>query len=238
MNTGAFQPRNSGFSAPREGGQNTDSGQDFDTSLLKFILELRSKGLRDKLLLAAFEKTPRAIFVPRHISSILYEPYALPIECGAEASSPQTIAQVLAALDPKPGMKILEIGTGSGFQAAVLARYGCHVVTVERFHTLHIAAARAMMRTQIVNVRLEHGDGREGFAEGGPYDRIVVNAADRDVPDALIEQLAPGGTVVVPILHGKEQRLYAFDDTGDTYRQRDLGRSAFPMLLEGRALAI
>lgn len=211
---------------------------DPDMALAQFILSLRARGVRSKDLLIAIEKTPRGVFLPRHNPSLLYAPYALPLDCGTEATAPHVIAQILGALDLAPGMKVLEIGTGSGFQAAILARFGCHVVTLERFHTLHIAAARAMKRLSVVNVRLEHCDGYAGFAFDGPYDRIIVNAAMREVPDALVEQLAPGGTLVVPIIHGRDQRLYAFDDTGETFRQRDFGRSAFQAMLEGRARSL
>ena len=115
-----------------------------DMALAQFILTLRASGVRDKDLLVAFEKTTRGIFMPRSNQSLLYAPYALPIDCGAEATPPQVVAMVLGALNLKPGMRVLDIGTGSGYQAAVLARFGCQVVTLERFHTLHLAAARAM----------------------------------------------------------------------------------------------
>ncbi|MCA0423702.1 MAG: protein-L-isoaspartate(D-aspartate) O-methyltransferase [Proteobacteria bacterium] len=209
-----------------------------DMALAQFILGLRASGVRDKDLLVSFEKATRGTFLPRTNPSLLYASYPLPIECGAEATAPQVVATVLAAANLKPGLRVLEIGTGSGYQAAVMARYGCQVVTIERFHTLHVNAARAMRRLNIVNVRLEHGDGREGFADAAPYDRILINAGVKDVPDALIEQLSPGGTLVVPVQSGREQRLYAFDDTGDTFRQRDLGRSTFQMIMPGRALVL
>lgn len=211
---------------------------DADTALAQFILSLRARGVVDRALLIAFETTPRVAFLPRHNPSLMYAPHPLPIDCGAEATAPTVIAQLLGALALKPGMKVLDIGTGSGFQAAVLARFGCQVTTIERFETLHLAAARAMQRQKIVNVRLEHGDGRDGLADGAPYDRIIVNGAMRDVPDALVEQLAPGGTLVAPMMLGREQRLYAFDDAGDAFRQRDLGRVSFQMLLDGRARAL
>ncbi len=209
-----------------------------DMALAQFILSLRARGVRDKALLIAFEKTDRTVFLPRLLPTLLYEPHALPLPCGAEATAPQVIGEILGALDLKPGMRVLEIGTGSGYQAAVLARFGCEVVTLERFATLHLAAARALKRTGIVNVRLEHGDGLAGFADAGPYDRILVNGAVREVPDALIEQLVPGGTIVVPVQHGREQRLYAFDDTGDQFLQRDFGRSRFQLLVGGVAQAL
>lgn len=209
-----------------------------DAALAQFIMAMRARGVRDKNLLVAFEKTLRGTFLPRTNPRLVYAPYALPLDCGAEATPPHLIAEVLGALELQPGMRVLDIGTGSGYQAAVLAQFGCHVVTLERFHTLHLAAARAMKRLGIVNVRLEHCDGREGFAEGGTYDRILVNAAVRDVPDALIEQLNPGGTIVIPVQHGREQRLYAFTDIGETFRQHDFGRSAFQMMQDGRAQAL
>lgn len=225
-----------GASAPDPLANGVDTAPDM--ALARFILSLRASGVRERDLLVAFEKTTRGTFLPRANPSLLYASYALPIECGAEATAPQLVAQVLGAADLKPGMRVLDIGTGSGYQAAVMARFGCQVVTLERFHTLHVAAARAMRRLGIVNVQLEHQDGREGYAPGAPYDRIIVNAAVKDVPDALIEQLKPGGTLVVPVQHGREQRLYAFDDTGDNFRQRDLGRSSFQALMHGRALVL
>lgn len=209
-----------------------------DAQLAAFILALRSRGVRSKDLMIAFEKTPRSVFLPKANPNLLYAPYALPLECGAEATAPHLIAQVLNALALAPGMSVLEIGTGSGFQTAILARFGCRVVTVERFLTLHIHAARALKRLSLVNLRLEHGDGREGFAEGGPYDRIIINGAVDMVPDALVEQLAPGGTIIAPIQTGRAQRLYAFDDAGENFNQRDFGRSTFQRLAEGRALAL
>lgn len=211
---------------------------DPDAALAKFIMGLRARGIRSKELLIAFEKTPRGVFLPRHNPSLLYAPYALPLDCGAEATAPQNIAHILGALALAPGMKVLDIGTGSGFQAAVLARFGCQVVTIERFRTLHLAAARAMARLGVVNVRLEHGDGREGAAGQGPFDRILINAAMREVPDALVEQLAPGGTIVVPVPQGRGQRLYAFDDAGEAFQQRDFGRSTYQSMLEGIAQAL
>lgn len=214
------------------------SPSDADTSLARFILDLRSRGLRDPKLLGAFEKTDRSVFVPRHPAGVLYQPIALPIDCGQEATSAQAIAQLAGALDLKPGMKVLEIGTGSGYQAAILSRLGCRVVTIERFRTLHLSAARALSRQQAVNVRLEHGDGLMGFEAEAPFDRILVCCALKEVPDALIEQVAPGGTIAIPIIHGREQRLYVFDDMGETWRQRDQGRCGFQAAVAGTALVL
>lgn len=211
---------------------------DQDTALAQFIMGLRSRGVRSKELLITFEKTPRGAFVQNSNPALVYAPHALPIPCGAEATSPVTIAHVLAALDLKPGMKVLEIGTGSGFQAAVLAGMGCHVLTIERFQTLHQNAARVMKRLGVVNVRLDWGDGLGGLPDEAPFDRILVNAALREVPDALVEQLAPGGTIVAPIMLGKSQRLYAFDDADENFRQRDLGPCAFQQIGKGRSLVL
>lgn len=211
---------------------------DQDTALAQFIMALRARGLRSKDLLIAFEKTPRGAFVQNANPKLVYAPHALPLPCGAEATSPLVIAQILGALDLKPGTTVLEIGTGSGFQAAVMANLGCKVTTVERFHTLHASAARVMKRLGVVNVRLDYGDGVDGIESDAPFDRIILNAAVREVPDALVEQIAPGGTIIAPIMLGKSQRLYAFDDAGDNFRQRDLGPCAFQHLGQGRSLIL
>jgi protein-L-isoaspartate(D-aspartate) O-methyltransferase len=178
-----------------------------DTALARFILDLRSRGLTDPAILNAFERLPRASFLPGLSASQLYSPLAMPLPCGEEATDPFTLARHLLLLDIRPGLRVLEIGTGSGFFAALMARLGARVTTYERYRTLIRNTERALRRANIQDVLPLLGDGlaRQEQVEG--FDRIVVNGALDVVPQHLIDQLNTNAIALAHQRRGLETRL-------------------------------
>ena len=166
---------------------------------MQLIFALRSHGVTDPRVLDAFEKTPRAAFLDRSFKDRAWEDLPLPIACGQTISQPAVVAMMTEALALEPHMRVLEIGTGSGYQAAILARLAAEVVSVERYRALSDLAAARLAVLRITNVSLQVADGHEGWPEGAPYDRIIVTAAAAAVPAALVEQLAPEGILVAPV---------------------------------------
>ena len=163
---------------------------------IAFLLALRSRGLRDTALLRALETVPRGRFVPRRFADLALQDVGLPIACGQTLPAPSHIATLIGALDVKPEHRILEIGTGSGYMAALLGRLGREVVSIERFRSLAVEAAARLSTLGAQNVQIFHGDGQRGHLERAPYDRIVVDAAFAAPPPALLVQLADGGVLV------------------------------------------
>jgi len=169
---------------------------------------LEARGVHDRRVLDAMAAVPREAFVPKHLRDLAYADEALPIEHGQTISQPLMVALMTELLEPEPGDRVLDIGTGSGYQAAVLAEMGCRVLGIERVPEL-AAAARARLAalgySEAVEIRA--GDGTAGDPEGAPWTRILVAAAARKVPDALAEQLAEGGRLVIPVGSRWEQEL-------------------------------
>jgi protein-L-isoaspartate(D-aspartate) O-methyltransferase len=161
--------------------------------------ELRREGITDARVLAAMELVPREAFVDAPFAHAAYENTALPIACGQTISQPFVVAYMTQALDVGANDRVLEIGTGSGYQTAVLSRLCRRVYTLERHKPLHDEAKRRFEALKIDNVVARHGDGFEGWPEQAPFDRIMVTAAAADVPSVLIEQLKPGGILVAPL---------------------------------------
>jgi protein-L-isoaspartate(D-aspartate) O-methyltransferase len=163
------------------------------------ILRLRRLGVTDPDVVGAIESVPRELFVPPEWRGEAYSERALPIECGQTMTAPAIVGMMTAALAVRPTDRVLEVGTGSGYQTAILARLAARVYTVDRFRTL-VAAAESRFKTlRLTNIVARVGDGTLGWPEHAPYDRIVVTAAADDVPDALTEQLALGGILVMPV---------------------------------------
>ena len=160
---------------------------------------LEREGIRDARVLAAIGRVARELFVDTSCSSDPYGNYPLPIGCGQTISQPYIVALMSELLRTRASDRILEIGTGSGYQAAVLAAMGCEVFTVEILPTLATGAAAALARAGIQRVHQRVGDGRDGWPERAPYDGIIVTAAARQVPASLIEQLGRNGRLVAPI---------------------------------------
>ncbi len=160
---------------------------------------------------------------------------ALPIACGQQATSPFTVAEALLHLDVGPGHRVLEIGTGSGWQAAILSRLARSVVTVERFRTLHGEAEERLRRLGLANVACIHGDGGLGHAGGAPYDRVILNAAIATLPPELLRQFAPDGFVIAPLLVAGVQQLSRYSAAEG--RWTSLAAASFADLRAGAALA-
>ena len=205
------------------------------TQKIRLVLALRRAGITDTALLSAFEKTPRETFVPPEFADQAGEDIPLPIGCGQTVSQPTVLARMIQAVEPDRMSKVLEIGTGSGYQTALLSRLFRRVYTVERQPTLLREAQERLMALRCTNVTARLGDGSLGWQEQAPFDRILVSAAAVDVPPILWAQLAPGGIIVLPI--GEEhhvQQLLAMRRTETEPEIRELGTVRFLPLLAGR----
>lgn len=166
---------------------------------LELARAIEWSGVRDSAVLAALRAVPRHEFVAAAYRDQAYGDYPLPIECGQTISQPSLVAYMTEQLRPRRGMKVLEVGTGSGYQAAVLAEIGCRVFTIEIFQQLAASAAARLRRLGYRNVAVRHGDGYVGWPEQAPFDAIIVTAGAEHVPKPLIEQLARGGRMVIPV---------------------------------------
>jgi protein-L-isoaspartate(D-aspartate) O-methyltransferase len=165
----------------------------------QLVSNLRQQGILDERVLAAVASVPREIFVEEAFADQAYADQALPIACGQTISQPYIVALMTEALKVEPSHKVLEIGTGSGYQCAILSKLCRHVYTVERYQTLAETAHGRFVAAGLENITQRIGDGSEGFPEHAPYDRIMVTAAAREVPDALSLQLCVGGIMVIPL---------------------------------------
>ena len=197
--------------------------------LMRFILELRQAGVTDARVLGAMERTPRAHYAPAHLSDLAYDDIALPLAQGQSMTKPSVVGRVVAALDVQPGDSVLEIGAGSGYQAAVLAQLAHKVITLERWRDL-AADARVRFGTgRLMRAFAHAADGGEGWADEAPFDRIVINAAAAAPPPALLAQLKPGGVLLMPAGDADGQRLIRFRNGA----RDDFGPVKFALLEEG-----
>lgn len=172
----------------------------------KLAETLWNKGIRDERVLKAIYEIPREKFISSALRRFAYDDNALPIECAQTISQPFTVAFMTQVLEVKPGDKILEIGTGSGYQAAVLCRLGAEVYSVERIEKLH-ENAKSLLAELGYNVLLKLDDGTLGWEEFAPFDKIIVTAGAPDIPNHLVEQLSANGKLIVPIGDQQSQRL-------------------------------
>jgi len=204
---------------------------------LKRLLEgLQRQGVTDLGVLAAIEKTPRDLFTPDLFKDRAWEDSALPITCGQTISQPYIVGLMTQALTLEPRSRVLEIGTGSGYQTAVLSRVSRLVYTVERYRTLMKEAEGRFQTLGLTNVITKFGDGWEGWPEQAPFDRIMVTAAAQDEPKTLLAQLKPNGVLVAPVGKGPVQSLrrYAGDGQGG-FKIEVLCEVRFVPILDGVA---
>lgn len=197
----------------------------------RLIETLIGKGIEDEAVLQAMLHVPRHLFFEKEFEDFAYEDKAYPIGDGQTISQPYTVAAQSALLDLKPGMKILEIGTGSGYQAAVLAELKVKLFSVERKKYLH-QKAQHVLNSLGYQATLLYGDGSQGWISHAPYDRILVTAGAPEIPKAYIEQLAIGGKMVIPVGDQENQRMIRAVKLEDgTIQQEDHGAFRFVPLI-------
>lgn len=201
----------------------------------RLVQRLKEEGIRSNEVLEQIRNVPRHLFVDEALASRAYEDTALPIGLGQTISQPYVVARMTEALlDGFHGEKVLEIGTGCGYQTAVLAPLVKQIFTVERIRELQLKAKQRLRDLDIYNVQFRPGDGWEGWAKYAPYDGILVAAAAPEVPEKLLEQLAPGGRLVVPVGPSGRQDLLMITRMDDHYEQVSLGAVSFVPLVKGK----
>lgn len=203
-----------------------------------FIMELRSRGVRSREVLSALERIPRAHFLPAEFTEFALADRSLPIACGQMIEKPSVVARMIEALDIKASHKILDIGTGSGWLAAVLAALAAQVISVDRYRSLAKQARACLAAQSIGNVTVLVRDGLKGVSEHAPFDRIVLAGAVVDVPRALFDQLKPEGVLIAAIGDDQSpQRLTLFRQGETGLAVDDLGLVRFVPLTSGVAKA-
>ncbi len=203
---------------------------------MEFMLTLRRRGISDQAVLRAMDEVPREHFVAPDCLEAAYGDHALPIACGQTISQPYVVAYMTEQLAVQPQHRVLEIGTGSGYQAAVLSRLVREVVSIERYRTLAEAARHRLRTLGYDNVEVVVGDGFAGVPARAPYHRIIVTAAAENVPEALVEQLVEGGVMLLPLgPHHDSQEIVKLTKTDEGLAQEHLIGVRFVPLLHGQA---
>ena len=201
---------------------------------MQFLYALRSKGVTDTRVLTAMERTDRALFVKGHFADRAYDDMPVPIACGQTISQPSVVGLMTQALQVNPRDKVLEVGTGSGYQAAILSHLARRVYTVDRYKSLMTAAREIFTRLDITNLTAFTADGSHGLPEQAPFDRILVTAAAEDPPGPLLAQLKVGGIMVLPVGQSDSvQQLIRVTRTETGFEYDELRPVRFVPLLEG-----
>jgi protein-L-isoaspartate(D-aspartate) O-methyltransferase len=208
-----------------------------DEERMGFQLALRRRGISDQAVLRAMDDVPREYFVAPEFADSAYADQALPIACGQTISQPYVVGYMTEQLELAPGQRVLEIGTGSGYQAAVLSRIAGEVVSIERYRTLADAARERFKTLGYDNITVLTGDGLAGALERAPFDRIIVTAAAEEIPDALVKQLGNRGRLVLPLgpRNGTQYIVKLTKAADGTLAREDLIAVRFVPLLPGQA---
>lgn len=196
---------------------------------MRFVLEMRQAGVTAPRALAALERTPRTHYAPGHLEGLALDDVGLPLAHGQTMTKPSVVGRVIAALEPQPDDVVLEIGAGSGFQAAALSDMAHKVITLERWRDIAADARGRFGMARLDRTYAHVADGFEGWAEDAPYDRIVINGAVEEFPPALLAQLKPDGVIVAPIGDASGQRLIRMCND----ERVDLGPVKFALLERG-----
>lgn len=195
--------------------------------------QMEARGIHDPNILRAFREVPRELFVAEDKAEMAYDDHPLPIEAGQTISQPYIVALMIEAAEVKPGDRVLEVGAGSGYASAVMSRIADEVTGIERQHELAEIARERLSRLGYDNVRILEGDGTRGCPEGAPFDAILAAASGSHVPQPLVEQLAPGGRLVMPVGDpGWVQQLVKVTKLEDgSLQQSELGGVRFVPLI-------
>ena len=203
---------------------------------MEFLLNLRRHGIADAAVLRAMDEVPREHFVPDAYADAAYRDQALPIPCGQTISQPYVVAYMTERLEVEPQHRVLEVGTGSGYQTAVLSRLAREVVSIERYRTLADSARGRLATLGYANVQILAGDGLGGVPDKAPFDRIIVTAAAEAIPQALVGQLGEGGVMVLPLgPHDDAQVIITLTKTEQGLTRENLIGVRFVPLLPGKA---
>jgi protein-L-isoaspartate(D-aspartate) O-methyltransferase len=207
-----------------------------DEDRMEFLLTLRRRGISDHAVLRAMDEVPRGQFVGPEFANRAYADQALPIECGQTISQPYVVAYMTEQLALRPHHRVLEVGTGSGYQAAVLSRLAREVVSIERYRTLAEQARARLRSLGYDNVEVVVGDGFAGVPGKAPYDRIIVTAAAESLPQTLIDQLTDDGVMILPLgRHGGSQHIIKLTKSQTGIAREELIAVRFVPLLPGQA---
>jgi len=212
----------------------TTAHDPFTEQRMQLVRLLKQKGIKDPLVLRAMERVPRHIFAGPQNLHRAYEDRPLPIGEGQTISQPFTVAYMTQLLRPAPGLKTLEIGTGSGYQTAVLLETGAEVYSVERIKSLHERAARLLREAGYKPAGLLYGDGYAGWPAHAPYDRIIVTAGAPEIPPALTRQLKPGGIMVIPLGNPYQTMVRLIKTPEGKLLREDYDTFVFVPLLKGK----
>jgi protein-L-isoaspartate(D-aspartate) O-methyltransferase len=210
--------------------------EDFRFRAARLVLALRQAGVTDQRVNEAIEKTPREPFVPRQFLDSAWENVELPIDCGQTLTRPVTVGVMLQALDAHREHSVLEVGTGSGYVAAILGRLARRVYSIDRYRTLIDRARFSLDQLGLSRVELRHADGMLGWPEAAPFDRILIMGSAASLPDELAQQVAPEGVVVMPVDRGKDQLMVRLNRQRDgTFRETVIEKGRFTPLQPGAA---
>ena len=207
--------------------------QDFQHEKARLIMTLRGMGVVEADVLSAMERVPRELFVPTALSQHAYENASLPIALEQTISQPYIVARMTAALELTGRERVLEIGTGSGYQAAILSFLCRRVYSIERLRPLLVEAENRFRKLRITNVTSKFGDGAKGWPEGAPFDRVILTCAPPEIPATLLNQLKTGGIMVAPEGRDREQSLVVIRRKKEGFERRELLPVRFVPLVEG-----
>jgi protein-L-isoaspartate(D-aspartate) O-methyltransferase len=199
----------------------------------KLVDTIKAKGIKDLNVLDAIGKLPRHFFLDSALDYQAYEDKALPIKCDQTISQPYTVAYMTQALQIKRHDKVLELGTGSGYQAAILSLLGANVYTVERQETLYHETRNMLLQLNFNNIKFFFRDGTKGLPEFAPFDKIMITAGCKEVPQALLQQLNIGGLIIVPVGDKSQQMIIIERKAQNIYDKKILGDFSFVPFLEG-----